>query len=608
MMRRFSLPVAILVFMSVFAANLPVFARPASVTIQGTSNTHNWMRPRFSPNDALYNKYGQKLPEPGTGGMKTQVQPTEQQVEYARSKEMLNVEEVLPTFFEDDELMIPMDTWLEAFDFNGEGSWPEIVALSSPYDNPLRDNHLFTLHHTTGVSYTETYSISTPLEWGNSLESCDMNGDGIEDVGVGFGYNMEDSRHRFGLLMGPGYTEGYLQVAGNNPYGVECVQSGGLNTMFTSNWNSTFASVYSWQDGEVVQQRIDSPRAGFNRFQRVDIDADGDEDVAVMWGQLIPNPAITFFTNNGDMTFTRGASVPQFPILDTWTGKMRETVPDGFVVGRFNGDPIPEVIMFTGGNAGVVVLYDLVGGKWIAEKAWYGWGLSVVDNAFADDVDSDGDLDMVVQYAGADVVVYPAYSPGVFGQYKVHQARFEGSWFYSDGTRLHDMNGDGRKDFVFANYNYGMVIRLATGHSEPPPVVQRQKTWLPQIMRGDGCIQLIPGQGYKMTDALGQPAPNGGEIINLPEFCVSTDREIKVRLAGSADGSASYRVDDQLWLSGFQVEDYSGPGCQTLDEPQGARWTQTLQPGTHTFVWQIKDDCRVVVGSSALYLVVDEAT
>lgn len=483
-MRRstYSLALLLLVVSALLPLSSHVFAKPTPPPIHGILVTHEGTTLRTDPNQPVLDRYGRPfLPDPRVPKDQFPKPPTQVEVSQAEAREQAMPQLAgggppqAPRFFHQDRLVAPLGSWLESIDVLDPGqTYPRVVGNTSFYFDPEHDNRLYSWapDGPESLSYTEVYSVPAPMQEGRTMELGDLNGDGHLDAVVTFGYNNPVDSHRVGIVWGPSFSSHVLiDNNGDNPFGVEFVKSAGKDIALITNWNSTFVTVLSWDGTQVVQSSLSAPQAGFNRQIHGDVDGDGDDDVAVFWGQSRNIPLATIYYNNNDGSMSRGPDIPRY----------ENAIPDALGMGDLDGDGIPEFIGAQGGNTGIMAIYKRTAmGQYINTTLFYGWGLSVPNHIWVDDLNQDGINDILSLYSGGELVTFPAYAPGVFGQYRVHDASLYATWFDTDGARYvpFGKNRFDRKSVLMANYNYGVSLWPAADNMpqvtwiQPEPVVE----------------------------------------------------------------------------------------------------------------------------------------
>ena len=196
-----------------------------------------------------------------------------------------------------------------------------------------------------------------------------------------------------------------------------------------------------WNNGsaEFTKDTIFSNFTGSNRFLTSDIDQDGDLDII---GQPNSSRTIYWFVNDGNGNFLENHSLVTFAA---------NSFSFSFDVGDVDGDGDIDVISTDQGGFKQTVWYESPGiGQFpfqnqhrIGTKSGFTW------HTFANDVDCDGDLDVITSSFDNDHIAWHEnYGKGSFsGENIINDTRVDPS-----SIHLSDLDGDGDPE-VFATFN-----------------------------------------------------------------------------------------------------------------------------------------------------------
>ncbi len=375
------------------------------------------------------------------------------------------------------------------------------------------------------------YSVGDyPNFTASALDYGDVNGDGHPDVVVG--------RDFFG---GPGIS--VLIHDGNDGYLPPAVYSSGYNN--------------SILDVELA-----------------DFDGDGDLDVyAAMPDSFGESAQIQIWHNNGSGSF------PTRRIFATGRG------PTSIVVDDFNGDGRPDVLSadadnFNQGTFISLLLHNGLNGSQAGFQPRRSFQTNVpVRNVVADDIDGDGDLDVLV--GGVYSIGNPLGNAILFndgaGNFSVptHYVAVPGTETYlyqSTEVALGDTNGDGAPDLIASGAyngipNYGLVtIRLNNGSGAFGDAVRYELpdwSYLPDSLtvadlNEDGRLDIIATT----------PSGRAGE-----GFCVLLNE------GGGAFSTTQERYESAKWTVDAASFDVDGDGHLDIVTAANDSSVITVHPG-----------------------------
>jgi hypothetical protein len=190
-----------------------------------------------------------------------------------------------------------------------------------------------------------------------------------------------------------------------------------------------------------------------------DWNKDGKNDVLALFSQ--GNEGIFLFQNKGNGQFEEKQILPFLPVYGS----------SGFEIVDFNKDGFPDVVYTCGDNADYSVtlknfhgVYVFINdGKGGLSQKWF-YPVHGAYKALARDFDNDGDLDIASIAFFADFMSQPEESVLYFenkGNYEFNVNRvkgaLEGRWLTMDAD---DLDGDGDIDLVLGNFSQGPVSFL----------------------------------------------------------------------------------------------------------------------------------------------------
>jgi hypothetical protein len=326
-----------------------------------------------------------------------------------------------------------------------------------------------------------------------AVVEVDATGDGIEDVVVANANGRptltvlpgkEDGSFGTPLVIGVGLAAQSLAVADFDNDGADDLAVAG---------DGEIAMYYS-AEGTLIQRAILSV-PDVSSVRAVDLDLDGNLDVVAA---SATRSSLTVFMGTGENTFLPGREYAS------------GTDPAAVLIADLNGDELPDVVV--GGNA-MAVLFNNGDGTLSAPVSIPGAPSHVLALA-AEDLDGDGDVDLVVAHPNLATVMINA-GDGQFHDFRINGVGVTptaiGIAFLDDdsnldivtanrgtndvsilhgigngrfqaeervkvgkgpvGLALEDLNADGLNDLVTANRQARSVPILLNGTDAPQPVV-----------------------------------------------------------------------------------------------------------------------------------------
>lgn len=485
-------------------------------------------------------------------------------------------------------------------DFNGDGKLD--VATAGGWTGVT----VFLGNGTGKFPATATYGTIQLGEYSNVLAG-DYNQDGKPDlVSVGYIFTGE----AFSILANNGdgtFVSGKDYPAGTYP---QAVVAGDFNgdgkldlAITTMNQNvpsiglyggtgaGTFAAPKFYPVGSANSNPIGMVTGDFNRDGRLDLAVADNNDnvVSILLGVgngtftqttyptgLSPQTIVTADLNNdgnldlvigdgGDTNITvlLGQGDGTFGAPITWSTGVGQQLPY-ITVADFNGDGLPDIATDVGG----LVEVGLGNGDGTFQPP------VVVQTVFdsnpygiaAADLRGNGMQDLIVSGTSG-FYVYPGNGDGTFGI---------GIWNYSGlmapNILVTDINGDGKKDVVFAGYNSAVGVALGNGDDTLQPMQQWQvpifgaNAYANSVALGDfnrdGTLDIAtvtmvystPAKGY-LSVLLSNPVPAFSNS-SLNFGAVKVGSTVKLNLTVT-DQSLTTLVFKGLSITGTAASDFS---------------------------------------------------
>jgi len=380
------------------------------------------------------------------------------------------------------------------------------VCLLLPAFCLPRPSHAVTFDTPLVRSFQAGSSLNNAFTYG--LAVGDINGDGKPDVvATSVGTNTVS------VMLGNGlgnFDPGNEYPAGLSPWAVAIgdLNGDGRPDLVVANEGGNSVSVFLQNNTGGFQPRTDYP-TGAAPVSLALADLNGDGKLDVVTSDSGPG-TVSVLLGNGDGTLGARTAYGQFAI------------PAGLAVGDLNCDGIPDLVVADRGDSTASVLLGNGGGTFLPQASYpTGWhpvavalgdlnGDGLPDLAVARDDsvatgvvlwghpdgtlgpkvsfdagphpvavaigDLDGDLqpDLVFSDASTSktVSVVPGFGGGGFGPREIHPV-FDIGNVAPGALAVEDVNGDGRKDIVFANMStsvffvfYGRGAGSFTAHSD----------------------------------------------------------------------------------------------------------------------------------------------
>ncbi len=347
-------------------------------------------------------------------------------------------------------------SWVEAVsmdDFDRDGKL-DMVVSTSYYLDPLRDQRVWVARQDTPLSFSLVHSATIGALSPTSLDVADMNGDGYLDIVVANEQVEVGDEGDVRIFWGTGDFS-FIRTdhtAGNNPYAVAVipVYNNYTRTLaVVTNVLSDFLSSYLGETGySVTRTDYLAPQAGFNQLATGDLNNDGNQDIAAMWGQL-DDAAFTEYFGDGQGSLSVGPSFPK-----------HDRNPTAIAVGDVTNDGRDDVIIARGSNRPYVyvLVYAQDPTGHLALTATYP-SFDMPESLDVADVNCDGINDLIATNSGWFAFSWwPGKPDGTLGLYQIEWHSFYFSHVGPNGAEMADVNGDGLKDYVVVDYNVNGVL------------------------------------------------------------------------------------------------------------------------------------------------------
>lgn len=442
---------------------------------------------------------------------------------------------------------------LQPYFYYSTGSWPEAVAVAdlnndgrqdvilntSTYSDPENDFKLkvFLQDEFGRLQNPVNYSLGGEYtKRPKSMAVGDLNGDGLQDVAVGF-----DRSHIEIFLQ---YTDGTLFKADTittplaSRIAVADLNGDGLDDIAGIAWGGDDVGVfYQGEMGISQQPEIHyAPHGGYDDMVLGDINADGANDIVVMSGQSFADN-LAVVASDG-----QGGLLPA-AFYDLGGSELTK----GVTIGDLNSDGRNDVAVTFGGNrpaSSVAVFHQ--GENGLLNTPEIHTSYDIPETILATDMNMDSRDDLLVLHGGW-------YAMGVYEQNQdgnlASEVLFDmpyASHYNPQGMDTGDINGDGTPDVVVADYNYGLVVLL--GQEAEPPVADA------------GGDQAVNGNALVLLDGSHSSDSDG----NIVDYRWTQTSGASVSLNSSGDGFASFVAptaisgEDQKLEFQLEVEDNDG--------------------------------------------------
>ncbi len=247
---------------------------------------------------------------------------------------------------------------------------------------------------------------------------------------------------------------------------------------------------------------LNDPTAVVGQVAVADVDSDGRVDIVVAYrggenAVYLNSAQGTFSVANSFNILTapsRNMALDTVAALAAADSAVAAGLAErGLALADVNADGAPDIVAGTSMQGSHVYLNDGAGHFDLSRAVPFGTGTEAISDVAAGDVDSDGDLDLVVGNDKQRSEVYlndgaGAFPPGrSFGSTKAR------------AVAVGDLNGDGKLDVITAEINAGVQVYLNDGKGQPEAGRAIDKGSAMSIavadFNGDRKLDLIVGYG-----------------------------------------------------------------------------------------------------------------
>lgn len=329
-------------------------------------------------------------------------------------------------------------------DLTGDGL-PDVVLTTTEYFDDAHDHSVFLFVQEPANTLVLRYQYATSSPQGGSMFPAigDLDGDGRNDLLVASGDGVDVYRQQGGSGLGPPSAVSF--GGGVTDFRLVDLDLDGRRDIVAMTVAGILAR-FGTEGGDLAPPVAVSPHWG-PVLDVEDISGDGRPDVVAQHDETVE---VT--VQGAGRTFAAPVGYP-IPF-----GYMR--VAGSLATGDVTGDGLADVVVTVGGNspgARVQVLTRTAGGtfgQWIQYPVW-----EIPDSLVLADMNNDGRLDVVVAHGGWRRSAVLLQRPdGRLGRDQLGPQQPPASDFSVRGLAVDDINNDGLKDIVLANYNAGLVV------------------------------------------------------------------------------------------------------------------------------------------------------
>lgn len=345
-------------------------------------------------------------------------------------------------------------------------SWPEVIRIADINHDGLNDvilglNSLNQTYHPNNYSilifYQNQYgTLNNPVQysfndnWKDiiSIDIGDLNQDGLDDILIGlesstlgskYGIFFQNTDHTFASLVSYPVNER-----------LECARIGdinndGINDMVISIYNTLI--IRNQTSPGVFNQNSISKNFRASEMKISDVNNDGLKDIVILWSNYWR--IYTFYQQNG--TFSN------LPNLETLLGEWY----DDMAIDDLNNDGQNDIVLTRPVNYNSKIrihyLNNGVHSNPISLNAY-----DLPEPVEIADLNNDGKKDIITAHGGwENLSTYTQNNTGDFSTYQLFPLPYATTYNF-DALSVGDINNDGKKDIVTANYNRGVDILYNT--------------------------------------------------------------------------------------------------------------------------------------------------
>lgn len=343
-------------------------------------------------------------------------------------------------------------------DVNGDGR-NDVVMTTSYLNDSANDYKIFVfLQNSAGgleapVKYATSCSYTSMPK---TIDIGDINNDGKNDIVIGCSKSGIEvfAQNASGNLN----TGLFYASSDSSKIKIADLNNDGKTDIVGIGWGTNSASVWLQNGGGTLNTPVSYTvtHGGYDDLEVGDINNDGLTDIIVMSGQsLVPNLGI--LTQNAGGTFNTAV---YYYISNPVTAN---TLTRGVGVGDINGDHLQDVVVTYGSNNIGIFLQNA--SNTLSPVNSFS-SLGTPEPIVVEDVTGDGLNDIIVLHGSMNKAgVYEQKADGTLYNERLYTIPYA-THYNPHGLAVGDINGDGQKDIVIADYNNGLVI-LYNHYSAP---------------------------------------------------------------------------------------------------------------------------------------------
>ena len=331
-------------------------------------------------------------------------------------------------------------------DLNNDGRNDVALGTSFHFDPPNDYMlHVFIQDAEGGLASAVKYPIGGDT-LDTSLDVGDVTGDGLDDVVIGnsaaVGVFRQNAQGTLDPMVAYPTNHSYIVKIGD-------FNSDGRNDVVGMKFSGAFVAVLLQNAGGMLDPPTvyNVEHGGMGEIEVGDVNDDGRDDIVVMNGgsYTVPNLGILIQDPAGGFA----------PVVYYDLGV--DELTKGAEVSDVTGDGRDDVLVTYGGNqpAYLAVFQQNPGGT--LNPPYSLLSLDAPETIESADVNDDGLDDAVVLHGGFTAMGVYLQGSGGLGPETQDPIPFA-SHYHVQGLALGDINGDGKRDAVIADYNHGLVI------------------------------------------------------------------------------------------------------------------------------------------------------